>query len=211
MYNAHTFILLSCVSTLIVTGHKSCSRNAGLMKSIQYQLKLVEENDGKCDCTGRSSGPDKVAFMAKAASLQNIPSKAVVIYQTVVTNLGNGYDSSKGIFTAPSNGVYSFSWTVLCHHGKSFYTYLILNGSTIAKNYASARGVADHVSGSQNVILDIKKDDKVFIRIQDGTTGQYMYGDGWSTFSVCLLLSMHFENNALSLYSTVVDTKPHIL
>ncbi|XP_076071824.1 cerebellin-4-like [Mytilus galloprovincialis] len=189
------FILLSCVSTLIVTGHTSCSRNAGLMKSIQYQLKLVEENDGKCDCTGRSSGPDKVAFMAKAASLQNIPSKAVVIYQTVVTNLGNGYtsngyDSPKGIFTAPSNGVYSFSWTVLCHHGKSFYTYLILNGSTIAKNYASAKGVADHASGSQNVILDIKKDDKVFIRIQDGTTGQYMYGDGWSTFSGYKLYNM---------------------
>ncbi|CAC5394197.1 unnamed protein product [Mytilus coruscus] len=49
-------ILLTCVLTLMVTGHKSCSRNAGLMKSIQYQLKLVEDSDGKCDCTGRVSG-----------------------------------------------------------------------------------------------------------------------------------------------------------
>ncbi|CAC5390521.1 C1QL [Mytilus coruscus] len=159
------------------------------MKSIQYQLKLLEENDGKCDCTG--SGPDKVAFMAKnSAALQNIPSKSVIVYNTVVANLGNGYDSSNGIFTAPSNGVYIFSWTVLCHHGKSFFTYLILNGSTIAKNYASAGGVADHASGSQNVILEIKKNDKVFIRIQDGTTGQYMYGDSWSTFSGYKLYNM---------------------
>ncbi|CAG2217323.1 C1QL [Mytilus edulis] len=100
------------------------------MKSIQYQLKLVEENDGKCYCTRRGSGPDKVAFMVRnSAALQNIPSKSVIVYNTVVTNLGNGYDSSNGIFTAPSN---------------------------------AAGGVADHASGSQNVILDIKKDDKVF-------------------------------------------------
>ncbi|CAC5403856.1 unnamed protein product [Mytilus coruscus] len=154
------------------------------MKSIQYQLKLVEENDGKCDCTGRGSGPDKVAFMAKnSAALQNIPSKSVVVYKTVVTNLGNGYDTSNGIFTAPSNGVYIFSWTVLCHHGKNFYTYISLNENLIARNYASAGGVADHASGSQNVILEIKKNDKVSVRIQAGQTGQYMYGDSWSTFS----------------------------
>lgn len=104
------------------------------------------------------SGPDKVAFMVKnSAALQNIPSKSVIVYNTVVTNLGNGYDSSNGIFTAPSNGIYIFSWTVLCHFGKTFNTYLILNGSTIAKNFAAARSVAVHASGSKNVILDIKK------------------------------------------------------
>ncbi|XP_052079204.1 uncharacterized protein LOC127717560 [Mytilus californianus] len=105
-------ILLACVSTLMATGLKSRSRNANLMKSIQYQLKLVEDNDGKCDCTGRGSEPDKVAFMAKnSVALKNIPSKSVVVYNTVITNLGNGYDSSTGIFTAPSNGVYIFSWS----------------------------------------------------------------------------------------------------
>jgi hypothetical protein len=34
----------------IVTGHKTCDNNSQLLKSIQYQLKLVEDNGGKCDC-----------------------------------------------------------------------------------------------------------------------------------------------------------------
>ncbi|CAG2244079.1 unnamed protein product [Mytilus edulis] len=99
-------LLLTCFMTLMVTGHKSCSRNAGLMKSIQYQLKLVEDNDGKCDCTGRVSESGKVAFMAKnSATLENVPAKSAVAYNTVITNLGNGFDKSTGIFTAPSNAV----------------------------------------------------------------------------------------------------------
>ncbi|CAC5403860.1 unnamed protein product [Mytilus coruscus] len=175
------------------------------MKSIQYQLKLVEENDGKCDCTGRSSGPDKVAFMAKNSdSLRNLPSKAVLVFNTVITNLGNGYDSSNGIFTAPSNGVYIFSWTVLCLHGKEFYNQLILNENIIAKNYASSVKVADHASGSQNVILEIKKDDRVFIRIQEGRTGQYMYGDGWSTFSGYKLYNIR-NNDSSTSYGLWLD------
>ncbi|XP_052078285.1 complement C1q-like protein 2 [Mytilus californianus] len=177
-------ILLTCVMTLMVTGHKSCSINAELMKSIQYQLKLVENNDGKCDCKGRYTGPEKVAFMVKnSADLLNIPANSVVVYNTVITNLGNGYDSSTGIFKAPSNCVYIFSWTVLCQHGKSFRTYLALNGHLIARNFAGARNVADHASGSQNVVIEVKKDDEIFVRIQDGYTGQFMYADSWSTFS----------------------------
>nr|CBX41701.1 putative C1q domain containing protein MgC1q52 [Mytilus galloprovincialis] len=177
-------ILLTCVMSLMVKGHQSCSRNAGLMKSIQYQLKLVEDNDGKCDCKGRGSESGKVAFMAKnSADLQNTPSKSVVVYNIVITNIGNGYDSSSGIFFAPSNGVYTFSWTVLTHSGKYFHTYLALNGKLIARNYTGAKGVADHASGSQNVVIEVKKDDKVFIKVQDGYTGKFMFGNSWSTFS----------------------------
>ncbi|XP_063411048.1 cerebellin-2-like [Mytilus trossulus] len=177
-------ILLTCVMTLMVTGHKSCSRNAGLMKSIQYQLNLVEDNNGKCDCKGRDSGPDKIAFMAKnSAALTNIPAKYTVVYNTVVTNVGNRYDKSTGIFTPPSDGVYIFSWTVLAHNGKHFLTCLSLNGKQIAKNYTGAHTVGNHISSSQNAVLEIEKDDKVFVKVLEGYTGQYMLGDSWSTFS----------------------------
>lgn len=120
-------------------------------------------------------------MVKNSADLQNTPSKSVVVYNIVITNIGNGYDSSSGIFSAPSNGVYTFSWTVLSHRGKYFHTYLALNGKLIARNYVN--GVADHASGSQNVVIEVKKDDKVSVRIQDGYTGKFMFGNSWSTFS----------------------------
>lgn len=33
-----------------VISHKQCAKNANLWKSIQYQLKLVESSEGRCDC-----------------------------------------------------------------------------------------------------------------------------------------------------------------
>lgn len=100
-----------------------------------------------------------------------------------MTNVGNGYDKSTGIFTAPSNCVYIFAWTVLAHNGKHFLTCLSLNGKHIAKNYTGVHTVGNHIPSSQNAVLEIEKDDKVFVKVLDGYTGQYMLGDSWSNFN----------------------------
>ena len=34
------------------------------------------------------------------------------VYDTVETNLGNGYNKTSGIFTAPTSGLYAFTWTL---------------------------------------------------------------------------------------------------
>ncbi|CAC5394549.1 C1QL [Mytilus coruscus] len=155
------------------------TRKGGLQTRIDGLEKEIKALKAEID----TKGPNKVAFMAKnAGPLQNIPANYIVVYDTAITNLGNGYDTSTGIFTAPSNGVYIFSWTCLSHAGYIFPTYLAVNGNLIARNHAGSRNVQDHISGSQNAVIEIKKYDKVSVRIQNGHTGQYMYGQGWSTF-----------------------------
>ncbi|CAC5384429.1 C1QL [Mytilus coruscus] len=154
------------------------------MKSIQYQLKLVEDNDEKCDCNHSPSTPSfgKVGFLvSNSGSLQNVGNDAIVVYDTVTTNLGGGYDKSTGVFTAPVEGLYYFSWTVLAFAGKSFYTQLKLNDIVVAKNHAGATGIATHMPSSQSAVLQMKKNDKASIRVHSG--GLYMIGDKWSTFS----------------------------
>ncbi|XP_063399034.1 cerebellin-2-like [Mytilus trossulus] len=173
------FILLSSVAA-----HKACSKNANLWKSIQYQLKLVENTEGRCDCdTKKMHGHKMVGFLAKSSKDQtNVKSGSTVIFDKVVINTGSGYDASSGQFVAPYEGLYYFSWTTLTYHSKYFATQLMHNGNIIAGNYPDGRGLSSgHVSATQSVLLYLAAKDKVRIRT-DGI-GQHMYGGKWCTFS----------------------------
>ncbi|XP_071137314.1 cerebellin-3-like [Mytilus edulis] len=149
------------------------------MKSVQYQLKPVEDYDGKCDCNHIPSTPSnsrKVGFLvSNSKDLQNIGNGAIVVYDTVTNNLGGGYDKSTGVFTAPVEGLFYFTWTVLVHYGKTFYTQLNLNDTIVARNHAGASGMSTNMPSSQSVVLQMKKNDKVSIKIRNA--GVYMIGD----------------------------------
>ncbi|CAG2223756.1 unnamed protein product [Mytilus edulis] len=178
-FNVLGFILLSSV-----TAHKACSKNANLWKSIQYQLKLVETTEGRCDCDTRElHGHKTVGFLAKSLKDKtNVNSGSTVIFDKVVTNTGSGYDASTGQFVAPYEGLYHFSWTILTYHSKYFATQLMHNDNIIAGNYPDGRGLsAGNVSASQSVLIHLAAKDKV--RVRATGAGQYMFGGTWSTFN----------------------------
>ncbi|CAC5388796.1 unnamed protein product [Mytilus coruscus] len=166
---------------MVVNGYTPCSRTSGLIKNIQYQLKLVEEGNGRCDCSHRYN-TQQIGFLVRLKSnLENRPKGSVVIYDDVITNEGNGYTLSTGIFTAPAEGLYSFSWTTTTVAHKYFYTYLAVNGYMIARSHAGHDNVS--LSASQTVVVHLKNHDKVNIKVQDDHNGQFIYSEGWSTFS----------------------------
>lgn len=97
----------------------------------------------------------RIGFLAKVKSdLTNRPKGSVVIYNDVVTNEGDGYNPSTGIFTAPTEGLYSSSWTTTASANKYFFTYLDVNGNNIARNHAGLNTVA--FSASQTVVVHLK-------------------------------------------------------
>ncbi|CAC5380328.1 C1QL [Mytilus coruscus] len=157
-------IVVAILTSILTSGgsfHQSCSRNASLMKSIQYQLKLVEANDEKCDCNHSPSSQSKFwkgwfFWYLFSGSLQNVGKDAIVVYNTVTTNLGGGYDKSTGVFTAPVEGLFFFAWTVLAIKGKNFYTHLNLNDILVAKTHAGA-GIYTQMASSQSAVYRCRK------------------------------------------------------
>ncbi|XP_063399036.1 heavy metal-binding protein HIP-like [Mytilus trossulus] len=173
------FILLSSV-----TAHKACSKNANLWKSIQYQLKLVENTEVRCDCGAKESNSRKtVGFLAKCSTnLSNLKNRSPVIFDTIVINTGSGYDASTGQFVAPYGGFYYFTWTIICHFKHKFPTHLLHNDNIIAGNYPDGRGLSvGHASATQSVLLHLAAKDKIHL-ITNGI-GEQMYGGIWSTFN----------------------------
>nr|XP_034334312.1 complement C1q tumor necrosis factor-related protein 3-like [Crassostrea gigas] len=62
----------------------------------------------------KSSDPrTPIAFYAYFGNdFKSMPKGSTFVFDVVETNLGNGYNKATGIFTAPSSGLYAFTWTV---------------------------------------------------------------------------------------------------
>nr|XP_034307462.1 heavy metal-binding protein HIP-like [Crassostrea gigas] len=151
------------------------------------QQVVTRYNNYKAICNGMDFEnvrcKDPIAFQTSLTkSLQNMKNQETVIFDKVSLNEGNAYDKTSGIFTAPSDGIFSFSWTILTTTGKYFITEIVRNGQKVASNHADGRGHDGNPSSTAHPNIKMKKGDKVWIRTHS-TSGQYAHGSGWNYFS----------------------------
>ena len=55
--------------------------------------------------------PLVVSFTVRLSTATSFTTNTVIIYDTVTTNIGNGYSIADGKFTAPYNGTYQVSFS----------------------------------------------------------------------------------------------------
>ena len=127
----------------------------------------------------------RIGFLATSSSnKENVPKHTVVIFDKVLNNDGNAYNPRNGIFTAPVDGLYLFSWTVATNAHKNFVTFLEYNGQDVGRNHAGSDGTWNS-SASQTLVLHMKKNHKVLLKTY--YKGDYIHGGGWSTFTGALI------------------------
>ena len=87
-----------------------------------------------------------------------------VVYDAVYFNHGNAYNPYSGIFVAPSDGLYVFSWTNVVGPTKLFDSEIVVNG--IRKGLANCNNekIEWYANCSNTVPLVLKTGDKVNIR-----------------------------------------------
>nr|XP_020504479.1 caprin-2-like [Labrus bergylta] len=111
-----------------------------------------------------------------------------LIYKTVFTNIGNGYNAATGIFTAPVAGVYYF--TIFFHAGKEHKASLHLYKNSDAKlsthDHATETDFADN--GGNAGYLHLQQGDQVYVRLFKNS---HVWGNGgYTTFSGSLVTQM---------------------
>ncbi|XP_055999680.1 heavy metal-binding protein HIP-like [Ostrea edulis] len=122
-----------------------------------------------------------IAFHARtSSSLQNVASYAVVVFGKVTLNTGGGYDTSTGKFTAPEDGIYSFTWTIATVAGKYFTTDIVINGKMIGYNHVNGASYKNYETASTTAIINMEKNDKVWIRARNSGKTTYAYQDSCS-------------------------------
>ncbi|XP_052678302.1 heavy metal-binding protein HIP-like [Crassostrea angulata] len=163
---------------------------AGIAHETPQQV-VTRYNNYKAICNGigfekvncKDPKIDTIAFQSTLTKhLVNLKSHETVIFEKVSLNEGKAYDKTSGIFTAPSDGIYSFTWTTLTKTGKTFITDIVRNGEMIIRNFSDGRGRDGYAMSTSHANIKMKKGDKVWIRAH-GTWGQYADGGEWCFFS----------------------------
>ena len=99
-----------------------------------------------------------------------------VVFSSVISNIGNGYSSYTGEFTAPVNGTYSFT-VQLCvdtNHNANFG--LVLDGTTVTNFHYNDHDGA--TTSSTTVSLFLKQGQKVWVT-PTYSCSSCLYQDSW--------------------------------
>ena len=135
----------------------------------------------------RLENEDIVAFTAGLTKRElHMGAHQNIIFDHVETNVGNGYNSHHGVFTAPVSGLYVFYTSVLADNNREIWCELVVNGAIKASVYA--RGTdGRHDQGSQALVIQLNQGDDV--AVQNVAADDAIYGDPtiYSTFSGFLL------------------------
>lgn len=88
----------------------------------------------------------------------------VLVFDNVQTNTGSAYNKYSGIFTAPTDGVYVFTWTILSYGYSFAFTQIVVNSQVITSLVTDSQEINDTHSTTGMVVVSINREDLVFIR-----------------------------------------------
>ncbi|XP_063442218.1 complement C1q tumor necrosis factor-related protein 3-like [Mytilus trossulus] len=118
------------------------------------------------------------AFFATEKEHINLGSNTIVKFDTVKTNIDNGYDVITGVFTAPRAGTYEFSENFISGNTNFLELNLMKNNEFIVRGHAAQ---AMSTAGSLRAIVELNDGDRIYIK--HPRSSGVLHGDHYSMFS----------------------------
>lgn len=100
---------------------------------------------------------------------------STVVFETVVINEGGHYNNNDGIFVAPRDGIYMFSWTICTVNANYIITELVVEEQVIKSTGEREVDVGAFSSASMTAFCRMNKDEHAWIRTTGYNTVNYIY------------------------------------
>nr|XP_022293110.1 uncharacterized protein LOC111103848 isoform X2 [Crassostrea virginica] len=124
------------------------------------ELFRINQTLSKCD------PKQKVAFTAGVTSVSTTWNSGTLIFNSVILNVGNGYNPSTGVFTSPVAGTYVFYVTAVEYIKQYLMVDIVLN--SLSKVRTIGESNASYQTGTNMVVLNLQKGDSVWVRHASG-------------------------------------------
>ena len=119
--------------------------------------------------SGTMTRPYQTAFKAVCTTAYTVAANTEIVFGTTVNNIGSGYNSSTGRFTAPVSGFYHFNVN-LRYIGLSYYSWTWRkNGNTQAYCEVAGAGALESINGGYGICFYLNAGD--YVSIFNGTQG----------------------------------------
>ena len=125
------------------------------------------------DSSGRVNLPNLICYQANRTA-GDVSNGSIYIGNNVVLNKGNGYNSSTGKFTCPTNGIYHFYFNILSNNNQVLNDMsLYKNGTTTGDRLGRCRvdngGNSDsRGTASLSVSSECATGDEIFLQVTSG-------------------------------------------
>ena len=127
-----------------------------------------------------------VVFNVHQATNLTLPVDQPVVFSSVISNIGNGYNSSTGKFTAPVNGTYSFTVQLCVAYQKAAYFSVVLDDSIVTHIQYYDRYAT--TTTSTTVPLFLTQGQKVWVQPTSSCSGCLKENSTcWNSFSGSLV------------------------
>ncbi|XP_060582497.1 complement C1q-like protein 4 [Ruditapes philippinarum] len=128
----------------------------------------------------------RVAFTSVLSNqIPHLGSHQTVIFDSVVTNIGNAYHSNSGIFVAPYKGAYVFTVKMKVPPRHKLHLELVVDGKVAFDLGIEIPSSEDYESANEEFIIEVNQGADVFVR--SDARGGVLYGYRRSVFSGFLL------------------------
>ncbi|XP_052092949.1 complement C1q-like protein 4 [Mytilus californianus] len=125
---------------------------------------------------------EKPAFLAFVKQHLTIPNEQTIKFDDIETNIGNQYNPSSGVFTAPKNGLYVMGCLIMAQGANDVHYKWMKNDTFFSNGYVAK---TDHGNTQyQSIVLSLKRGDRISIK---KTGGGNIHGNRYSYMSGYLL------------------------
>lgn len=106
-----------------------------------------------------------MAFCSYMSMTEHSPSlHHIFVFDDVRTNIGSAYNKNSGMFTAPSDGVYVFTWTIFTYARSYAYSQIIINSQAFTSMLTDSATVNEIHSTTGVIAVSLNHGDLVYIR-----------------------------------------------